>query len=357
MISYNEAVRESSDKELLLNIVRVRYFDTIEFISINSISAQLSFSVSVGGVAGRETSLNTDLGMGEISWSNRPTFTFTPQRGPQFAKMMIASIPMPILIDLVSADWDIRVLFRLMVQNMNGLANVSGIRSQEFMEITDLMSELQIRGDIYFGTITEPEVLSDPIAASRVSGSDLVEAAKAGYRFERDTSGSEFILTQMQNQPVMYIPHEAAERKRLFNLLQLHTDHDDFIEIMPGVKTEDESVLTDNIMLDTRSAIDTIAFLATGVEVPAPHINRGWAMQDWPVPGIKSSGLQGLFQIHSSDSRPESSLAVKYRDHWFYIEDGDMESRLTFQILAEIVRLALSPSEGQTPVLTLPLGG
>ena len=45
--AYNEAVRISSDQELLLNIVRLRYLDTIEFLGTNSISAQLSFSMTL----------------------------------------------------------------------------------------------------------------------------------------------------------------------------------------------------------------------------------------------------------------------------------------------------------------------
>jgi hypothetical protein len=61
--------------------------------------------------------------------------------------------------------------------------------------------------------------------------------------------------------------------------------------------------------------------------------------------------------VRSSESRPETALAARHRGRWFSVADDDLESRMTFLVLAEILRLALSPEEGQTPVLTLPVGG
>jgi hypothetical protein len=53
-----------------------------------------------------------------------------------------------------------------------------------------------------------------------------------------------------------------------------------------------------------------------------------------------------------------ASLAVKYRDFWFYIDETDMASKSTFLVLSEFYRLAISDSwPGQVPVLTLPVGG
>ena len=95
-LAYNEAVRTASDKELLLNIVRARYLDSIEFLSTNSISAQLEFSVGVGAKAGTELGEASHLMSAEAGWSNRPTFTFTPQRGVEFAHMMMTPVSTPV---------------------------------------------------------------------------------------------------------------------------------------------------------------------------------------------------------------------------------------------------------------------
>ena len=356
-LAYNEAVRASSDKELLLNIVRLRYLDTIEFLSAASISAQLSFSVAMGGRGGVEFGDTSAIGFGEIAWSNRPTFTFTPQRGSDFGTKMLAPVPLPILVDLAAAEWHVGVLFRLLVQSLNGLTNATGIVSAEFREATRLLTDLQNRADLYFGAVEQREVLSDPIPVSQVSGSDLVEAAKEGYRFERDTSGDGMLLTEIQTQPVLYIPRGELEREKLFELLRLQSGDSAYVKLQTGTKPERDTKISDRIVIDTRSVLDTIAFLSSGVEVPEAHLERGWASKDWPIPGMQDRGLPGLIRIRSSDDRPDSALAVRHRGYWFHLADDDPESRLTFLLLAEILRMALSPGEGQTPVLTLPVGG
>ena len=49
-----------------------------------------------------------------------------------------------------------------------------------------------------------------------------------------------------------------------------------------------------------------------------------------------------------------SDLAVKYRDHWFYIAEDDVQSRATLSMLKFILDVN-SQSGSAGPVLTLPL--
>jgi hypothetical protein len=67
--------------------------------------------------------------------------------------------------------------------------------------------------------------------------------------------------------------------------------------------------------------------------------------------------LGGVFRIRSESSRPEeASLAVRYRQHWFYIDDSDLDSKSTFAMLSQIFSLQAGKAEGLVPVLTLPVG-
>ena len=356
-LAYNETVRLSSDQELLLNIVRIRYLDTIEFMSISSISSQLSFSIGVGANLGEEAGQSTNLGLGEASWASRPTFTFVPQRGGNFAKMVTTPVPVSILTSLAAADWDIPVLFQLMAQDVNGNENMTGLISEEFLEFTDLLGDLQERADLYFGTIEIRENISDPIPREYVSGADLIEAAKSEYRFDLDDSGKNYILTRPLSQPVLYIPHEAPERKRLFELLHLQHLVGPYVELMAGKYPEEALDEIKLIMVSTRSILDTIAYLAGGVEIPEAHIASGWASPTWPAEAAQSKDLKGLLRINVSDNRPKDSLAVWHRGYWFYLAENDNRSKMAFLTLAEILRMALSPSEdSKTPILTLPVG-
>ena len=42
-LAYNEAVQQSEQRELLLNLVRLRYLEAPEFLAISSISSQMQF--------------------------------------------------------------------------------------------------------------------------------------------------------------------------------------------------------------------------------------------------------------------------------------------------------------------------
>jgi len=126
------------------------------------------------------------------------------------------------------------------------------------------------------------------------------------------------------------------------------------------VQPEKDRHASEYLALDTRSVIESISYLATGISPPPEHIARGWVGEEWPpLRAANGEGPRDAFKIRWSRERPDAALAVSYRDHWFYLADDDQHSRLTFWLLAEIMRLALSSSEGsqQAPILTLPVGG
>jgi hypothetical protein len=55
-------------------------------------------------------------------------------------------------------------------------------------------------------------------------------------------------------------------------------------------------------------------------------------------------------------SAPCAYAAVRYKDHWFYIDQRDRDSKATFALLLEVSRLELASTESRAPILTLPLG-
>jgi hypothetical protein len=49
-------------------------------------------------------------------------------------------------------------------------------------------------------------------------------------------------------------------------------------------------------------------------------------------------------------------VAARYRGHWFFIDDSDLDSKSTFVMLSQIFSLQAGKAEGIVPVLTLPVG-
>ena len=66
---------------------------------------------------------------------------------------------------------------------------------------------------------------------------------------------------------------------------------------------------------------------------------------------------RGLFHVSTATSRPDAAaVAVRYRGHWFYIDDTDLDSKSTFAFLSQLFALQAGSAESVSPVLTLPVG-
>ena len=62
-------------------------------------------------------------------------------------------------------------------------------------------------------------------------------------------------------------------------------------------------------------------------------------------------------RIESSKEKPDDPfIAVKYRGHWFYIDDRDFRSKRMFTLLLFIFTLAETGAPEKAPILTIPTG-
>lgn len=356
-LSYNDRVRATADEELLLNIVRLRYLDTIEFLAINSISAQASFNISVGAEIGANATDST-LVIPELQYSDRPTFSFSPQRGTQFAKRLVEPIKIDTLAYLAASDWPLKILLQLLVNEINGIVNESHGDIESFYKIADTLGDLQKKHKLLIAFTERQKLVSAPIDKGLLRASDLISAAKAGYAFVPDTEGLQLRLSQSIPQPIMLLRTTAPEERDILKQLRVTKTDDEPIEMRAGSKRRLHSSTYSNIHMRTRSVLGAIVYLAQGVAPPQSHIDRNLTLSTWPFPGPDNDKMDQVFKVKTSLSRPQVSLAVQYRGHWFYIDETDLTSKSTFLVLSEIYRLALVGSDrSQAPLLTLPLGG
>jgi hypothetical protein len=69
---------------------------------------------------------------------------------------------------------------------------------------------------------------------------------------------------------------------------------------------------------------------------------------------------RGLFEVRVARGHrppPNAFVAVHYRDHWYYVDDGDAASKSTFTLMLQMSRLDFGRERlGARPVLTLPAG-
>lgn len=328
--AYNIAIQQTNDQELLLNLVRSRYRDTLFFTSVERIAASQEFNQSLGASAGYTTSANSfasapggssllgtltrpfTLGPGSMAVNEKPTVFYAPLEGEKFVRQMMTPMNPDLLLLLVKSGWNLERVYMLGVQEMNGLKNAptaSGPtpsrepKFRDFREAVRLLRALQ--RDEYIDLV-------------RPAGSEYLE-----LRFSRTAA-------------------ELPETVRLKSLLGLDPERDHF-RIVPGSEAPDRHT----IALSTRPVLAALTLLSQGVEPPERDYAKGKirpTTRDNGQPFDWQELLSEIFRVRSSDKAPENaSVAIQYRDSWFYIADDDLDSKATFVLLTQLIALHSSP--------------
>ena len=125
---YSAAISKSRNDLMLLNIVRLRYTQVPNFLTVNSVIAGYTYEGNLGasvqvGIGG----LDGDVfgGSANLSYIERPTITYTPLQGEEFSKRLMRKIPVEALFSLGQAGWPMDILFRIAVERFGETKNMS----------------------------------------------------------------------------------------------------------------------------------------------------------------------------------------------------------------------------------------
>src|SRR5262252_4925201 len=195
-LQYNDVIKRTSEEQLLLNIVRLRYTDTPSSLAVSAIAAQFERSLSLQltpfFVAGNDASftavLPQVLGLG----ADRPTVSLTPLDDQEFTRKLFTPVPLDGVIYLAKTTWPIATVFRLYLENLNWVPNAQTASGptprqapavSEFLHGMAVLQLLQDRAEIVFGVDEREERLAGPLPAVAVTARDVIEAAKNGYEY------------------------------------------------------------------------------------------------------------------------------------------------------------------------------
>ena len=385
-VRYNEVVKATTEEQLLLNIVRLRYTDTPSSLAISAIAAQFERSQSIqvipfftaaGGDINR--SFTAVLPQGQIQGADRPTFSLTPLDDQEFTRKLFTPLPLDGLIYLAKTTWPISTVFRLYLENLNWVSNAQSASGPtpkgppdflDFQRGIAALQALQTRGQIVFGVEERSETLAGPLPAAAVTARDVIEAAKSGYEYRPDEKGVRWTLMKKNQQPVLLVDPQAVdsdemrEMRRIFRLKPGLTKYDITQEALTPFRSTFPLEGVTNIDLETRSLLQAMYYVSHGIEIPPEHLSRGIAtvtrddsgqIFDW------QQVTKGLFRVRwaPGDERPAGAhVAARYHGYWFYIDETDQDTKSTFSLLMELARLELAGGKsGPGPVLTLPVGG
>lgn len=382
-LQYNEIIKRTTEQQLLLNIVRLRYTDTPSSLAVSGIAAQfersqsvglLPFFTAVGGDASRG-SFSAVLPQAQIMGADRPTFSLTPLDDQEFTRKLFTPLPLDGVIYLAKTTWPISKVFRLYLENLNWVPNAqtaSGPTPREAPPVSDFLrgvaalQTLQDRGAIVFGLTEQVEQVGGTLPAGAVSATDLIEASKNGLEYRPANGGRGWQLVRRTSVPVLRLDPDALSSPEMrtfeeaFHLRPGITE----LRITQEALTPFRSALPKDgvasLDLETRSLLQALYFVSHGVDVPAEHRARGLATITRDAAGREydwNEVMRDLFHVRTSPERPNHAhVAVQYKGQWFYVEESDQDTKSTFSLLVELSRLELAGKTGPGPQLTLPIG-
>ena len=336
---YNAAIAQSTREQMLLNIVRSRYLEVPVFLTVSSVLTQYEYdrSVGLGGIL-EFGSGTTDRALGDanLRFSERPTITYLPVEGQEFSAHLLSDIPTDLIFAAAQAGWPVDVFMRIGIQRLGAVENMS---FGELPASGYIDSKTQFAAD--FKKLKNFERMVQLIFI--LSDREVIEVQEA----EEDGKSERYLMLAEK------IPEEL--RPMLSELRQLIglTNRNRF-----RITDRVTNIKDDEISIQTRSVMAMMEFMARGVEVPVEHLKDGWVI-DYGLQNSDGEVAKGLipFRMRSSKNRPANVFAaVRFRDHWYYIDHADITSKRALSLIIVLFRLQAPTPSGAAPILTLPTG-
>jgi len=377
-IHYNESYSVTASKEMLLNIVRMRYGEVPSFLDLPTITTLTEASTK--GFGGQPPA---DKWFGGVfTLRDEPTLAYQPRSGDNLAKSLTKAFTAELLLD-VPPGQDTWTFLRAFVDSINGVRNSPTATSvgsriiepnDDYRYAIDLIEGLQTRNAVRTRVAKRNAEAHAAVAAKElpgglmVPGAGIVAAAKKGYFYE--VAGEQVTLLKESRLLALTLPPEQAEAAdvqelvRIFRLepgrtvYAVKSQENDELDYLTEATSTTLPESSDTLALNVRSGYQVLAFLSKGVDVPEKHLRHGTACMFKGPDGRPFDARQitrGLFRVYVQKHRPwRSELAVNYRGHWFYIAEDDVQSRSTLNLVKLAIDLQ-SQAGAAGPVLTLPL--
>ena len=394
-LKLNASHGDTAAKEMLLNIVRMRYGETPTFMDLKAITSQTE--ASLNGVSGQTDALTGNL-LGTFKLRDAPTLTYQPRTGDNLADSMLKAVPPERLLEVPPGN-DTRIFLMAFVDSINDVRNASTAASpgsrvvtpnDEFRYAVDLFMGLQARGAVRLRVGERSVEAHEPMPVRKPGGADTLVAARKDYAYS-ETNDQTALMSHSEFVALMIRPEDIAaadlvEMTRIFGLVPSRPGYEvqslkdgalDFdaayafglpaqgdplglpddvlagpdgsvgpLDVVDGITsagTVSVADLTETILMDVRSPYQAMAYLSKGVDVPAAHVRRGIVQMFCGPDGRPFDGTsitRGLFHVCVQKHRPlQAEVAVHYRGYWFYIPQGDVASRSTLSFMRMVAEI------------------
>jgi hypothetical protein len=317
--NYNAAIAESSNEQLLLNLIRLRYSEPLVFLRVSSVISQYSRSGSVSATGEYNPNLGSyaSSGIGG-TWAHTPTITYSPVSGSEFSQNLLYPLPADALFRLVQSGWPSELVLRITTSSINGIHN-------------DVARPSRRR--------SADERLTELLEVWR----KLSTAGLIGIKTQPSPASGRVVLFIRSNVPEEY----KVDVEKFCNLMNLDPTLDEY-EIRYGLIQQKNS----EIVVLTGSIWDVMINLAWQFNVPQEHIDSGRTLNSFEVTDERF--FRPIDLKFSKNEPKDAFIAVFEHGYWFYIEHTDRESKRVFAFLQLLLSLAESTRTDVTPAITIP---
>jgi len=322
---YSTAIADSWKKQTLLNIVKLRYMDLPVFVDVASIVSGYSMETS-GNVGGQISSAGAIQGNSLLlgaagKFTDRPTITYVPMTGEKFLRGLITPIDPKHIFFMLQAGYAADFILALTVESLNGVRNrsvaVGAVReaAPEFIHALELLREVQAAGAV-------------------------------GMRVEEDQAkhSTAVLFFRRDDVPADIVQKEAEIRR----LLKLPADQQKCVLTYSPVRGAENE-----LAVNSRSMLQIMGAFASYLDVPEAHLKEHRAMPAFEnvAPNSRRNGVR----IHSGKDKPGAAFAaVRYRDYWFWIDDGDWQTKRALTAVMFFFTLAETGGSEKLPLITIP---
>jgi hypothetical protein len=353
---YTAAIGDSWKQQMLINMVKMRYGDSLVFLDVTSVISQyqvvaganwngtfnnqsesnvrtfgatgtaadpVTGAINRGATIGSPFLSNTQAFGVTGGYSDRPTITYVPLSGEKFTRTLMKPIPPTSILSLIQSGYPIDLVLRFCVHSVNSVRNRFGGSGRghpadpEFYPLLERLRRIQ-----------DSSVLGLRVVKTKdMEGIVMTFGSKADPQTEEDVA---YVRKALGLDPT------ASEFKVAF-----------------GAVAKDRN----EIAMLSRSMLEIIIDLASCIEVPAAHVEEKRVNPSMPDDMVEGVPVPPLIRVHSSRQKPaDAFIAVPYRNHWFWIDDRDMRSKTIFSFMMMIFSLTDTETKEGTPIITVPSG-
>ena len=320
---YVAAISESWKRQMLLNLLKVRYADAPVFMDVAAVISSYAVEGEIS-LSGQYAPIGRGDAFGNVGatgrYADKPTITYQPLIGDKFARSMMAPIPVTGILFLLQSGYPADLVLRICVNAVNGLENAYGgsgnprAGSPKFRELMTALREVQAAGGA--GMRLKP-----------------IKGTQTTVLFFHPTTDNAIV----------------APNRKIRELLGLDPSAEEFHVVYGSYPENDKE-----IAILTRSILQVLIDIASMIDVPAADLSEGRVYSPRRTPEQERMFPPLLTVRHGATAPEDAYVSIRYRNQWFWIDDRDPQSKSMFNSLLLMFSLTETAQTQAAPLVTIP---